>query len=346
MITIIDANNLLHRYYYVGGLNKLNVFHDKNDKNDEILNYEIEHELRKEFGTRFEIEKEKFEQLKEKTNNEEMSGIIYGLLRKVISFFKNKQSNEFFIFVWDQKATRKLALFSDYKADRILQEDSLRRQRVCFQELLNILDIQHIQLVGEEADDVIASLTVKARKQGHRVCIYSQDHDFEQLISKNVTLLFESGKTKIVKDLNYVREKYNIEPSSLGEVMQLTGDSGDSVPGVNGVGIVNGTNLIKANGSIRNILRDVENAKTFNKKGEIVKVSSKLANSIEDAREQILLNKQLVVLNTSLSVPEIQTTINPDWLKYYMFLYHYNLQSLMSLKSFNACRRALCYTTI
>ena len=344
MVTIIDANNLLHRMHYVAGLGNLTVFHNKDE--EEVLNYEIERELKKEFGARFAEEKEKFEKIKQDIEEDEMSGIIFILLRKTISFFKKRYPNEYFIFVWDQKATRKKNLYPDYKSKRLTQDDSLRRQKICFQEALNILDIQHVRVIGEEADDVIASLAVKARKQGHKVCIYSQDHDFEQLVSKHITLKFESGKTKFVKDFAFVCEKYGIEPSMLGEVMQLTGDSGDDVPGVIGVGDKTGVNLIKANGSIRNILRDVENAKTFNKKGSLVKISSKLANNIEEARDQILLNKQLVVLNTSIPVPDIQTKIKPDWLKFYMFLYHYNIQSLMDLKSFNACRRALCYTNI
>ena len=164
------------------------------------------------------------------------------------------------------------------------------------------------------------------------------------MISKNITLKFESGKVKFLKDVDFVLEKYNIDPSLLGEVMQLTGDSGDDVDGVEKVGIKTAVKLIKANGSVRNILRDVQSTKTYNNKKELKPLSQKLIDNIEAAREQILLNKELVVLNTTIPVPDIQTTMNPNWLKFYMFLNHYNIQSFMNIKSFNLCRQVICYS--
>lgn len=295
MITIIDTHNILHRLHHTPSLQALNVNYNRYDE-DGVLLEEIP------------------------------SGTFYGFLNILSSLFKRRLPNEYFIFVFDDRATRKISLFPEYKANRIVKSDSLKQQKRCIKELLNILDIQHIQIQGEEADDVIASLAYKARLKGHKVVIYSQDHDFEQIISKHITLRFESGKTKFSKDIDWVIDQYGVHPSVLSECMQLTGDMGDNVPGVPKVGMITAINLIKANGSIRKLLRDGQNAKMFNRKGEVTTISKKLAQNIEDARDQILLNKELVVLNTSIPVDDdFKKTMNVNIKQFIKMIDHYQI---------------------
>jgi DNA polymerase-1 len=234
------------------------------------------------------------------------------------------------VFVFDDYAARKKVIFPDYKANRLRsneQNDSLKCQKNTIKELLNILDIQHVQIQGEEADDVIASLAILARKKGQKVVIYSQDHDFEQIISNNISLKFESGKLRIVKDMKWVTNEYGVHPTVLGECMQLTGDMGDNVPGVEKVGLKTAINLIKANGSLRKLLRDGANAKMYSRKGELTKITQKLATNIEKAHEQILLNKELVVLNTTIPVSEdlFKTTMEPNFKQFVKLVDHYQI---------------------
>ena len=295
MITLIDANNLLHRVHYAAGLSKLNVNFEDHDK------------------------------------EAEMSGVIYGFLRVLGAIFRKRLPNEYFVLVWDDRAKRKKELYPEYKAGRIIADDSLYRQKDCFKEALNMLDIQHIQIEGEEADDVIATLAIKARTAGHKVVIYSQDHDFEQMISDHITVRFESGTLKFVKDVKWVQDKYNIHPSLLGEVMQLTGDPSDNVPGVPKVGPVTAINLIKANGSLRVIFRDIPNAKTYDRKGNLVQISASLAAKLEQFQNQVFLNKELVVLNTKVNVGEFEftTELHSKWNRFYLFCKKYNLKSIL-----------------
>jgi len=297
MITLIDTHNILHRLHHVPSLKALNVNFNRYDENGEPL-------------------------------EEIPSGTFYGFLNILSSLFHRRLQNEYFFFVFDDKPTRKKQLFPDYKANRVSQNSSFYCQKKCIKELLNILDIQHTQVQGEEADDVIASLAIRARLQGHKVVIYSQDHDFEQMITNHVNLRFESGKIKILKDIQWVIKEYGVHPSILAECMQLTGDMGDNVPGANKIGIKTAISLIKANGSLRKLLRDGQNAKMYNRKGELTTITKSLAKNIDDAREQILLNKELVVLNTTIPVDdEFKTVMNPNLNQFARMVEHYQIDN-------------------
>jgi len=267
MITLIDSNNILHRLHHTQALQKLNVYYNEHD-NNEIIH----------------------------------SGVFYGFLNVLNSLFSKRLPNEYFVFVWDDKAHKKIKIFPSYKSNRI-KDESLIAQKECIKQLLNVLDIKQVQIQGEEADDVIATLAVQARRIGHKVIIYSQDHDFEQIISSSIFLKSVSGtRGQIIKDVDWVLTNRGCHPTLLADAMQIAGDGSDNVPGANGIGIITAINLVKANQSLRVILRDIRNSKMYNRKNELVKISSLLAQKIEDAREQIVLNKNLVVLNTRVDV--------------------------------------------
>jgi DNA polymerase-1 len=296
MITLIDSNNILHRLHHIPALQVLNV--NYNQFNDD--------------GTPME---------------EIQSGVFYGFLNVLNSLFVKRAHNEYFVFVWDDRPHRKMKIFPSYKYKRI-KNDSFAIQKQCIKELINVLDIKQVQMYGEEADDVIATLAIQARRKGHKVIIYSQDHDFEQLISSNVFLKSVSGKGQVIKDVNWVLNNRGCHPNLLAEIMQITGDDCDDVPGANGVGLVTATNLIKANGSLRVILRDTKNAKMFNKKGELIKIRPAIAKKIEDAKEQIVLNKELVVLNTKLDVSidwDTITKMNVNVKKFLSMVDHFRI---------------------
>ena len=93
---------------------------------------------------------------------------------------------------------------------------------------------------GYEADDVIATLTRKARAAGYRVWICAADKDLHGLTESSLRGDIEAGiwdnVTGETRGPAGVRAKFGVEPSQIADLLAIAGDSGDSVPGVPGIG--------------------------------------------------------------------------------------------------------------
>ena len=82
------------------------------------------------------------------------------------------------------------------------------------------------------------------------------DKDFMQLIFPK-TAFWDPMKDKSL-DQNGIREKYDLEPQQLIEVMGLWGDSSDNVPGVPGIGEKTALSLIKTHGSMDRLYEQID----------------------------------------------------------------------------------------
>lgn len=105
-----------------------------------------------------------------------------------------------------------------------------------------------VQVDGQEADDVIATLTLQAWPQ--RVHIASRDKDLTVLICETVSMV--SPKLPLV-DVNAVYEKYGVPPSSMTDWLCLVGDTADGIAGCKGCGPQRATDLLERFGTIEGI---------------------------------------------------------------------------------------------
>jgi DNA polymerase-1 len=113
------------------------------------------------------------------------TGAIYGFLRSILAILKTEKPNYIAIaFDLPAPTQRKLA-YSEYKSKRPPTPDPLKVQIPVIKELINLLGIKLLEMPGYEADDLIAYLTQKAKKEGFKVKIYSPDKDVLQLVEGN-----------------------------------------------------------------------------------------------------------------------------------------------------------------
>jgi len=135
-----------------------------------------------------------------------------------------------------------------------------------------------------EADDVIATLARQAEQQGWDVTIVSTDKDLMQLVDDRVHLL------DTMKDIEYdaaaVKEKWGVEPKRIHDLLSLSGDSADNIPGVPGIGPKTAVELLERFGDLDGVLAGAPEVKQ-NKRRE---------NLIEFA-DQARLSYELVALN-------------------------------------------------
>lgn len=195
-----------------------------------------------------------------------------------------------------QRDSNKLRVNRQY-ADLMNDEDekeSMKRQFVWLNEILNFLPVTTMIYDGVEADDVMAYITTQLLKEDEQAVVMSTDKDFLQLVDDK-TIVWSPTKKKIYNKKT-VKEEFGIESKNLLLYRVLDGDVSDNIPGVYGCGIktvikrlpeITGDEKL----TIDDLFRLCEEKKVESK-GKI-----KLYNDIIEAKQQILMNRVLMQLD-------------------------------------------------
>ncbi len=163
------------------------------------------------------------------------TGVIYGFLQS-LSVTARKYMPTDIIVAWEGKYSKdwRRQIYSGYKAKR-KEKSKIDMTPVWVQvdilhDFLHELGIGSIAVDGQEADDVIASLTYAYPDKS--VVIASSDHDLLQLVTPNV--IWYSGKDEIA--LTNFQNKVGVPIDRFIDMKVITGDSSDEIPGIKGIG--------------------------------------------------------------------------------------------------------------
>lgn len=143
-----------------------------------------------------------------------------------------------------------------------------------------------------EADDALASGAMAAAKDERveQVMICTPDKDMGQCVGGKV-VQFDRRKREL-RDVDGVREKFGVDPSSIPDYLALVGDTADGYPGLQGWGAKSTAKLIDHYKRIEDIPDDVTQWKVA------LRGAGVLANTLRDNRELALLFKDLATLRT------------------------------------------------
>ena len=181
------------------------------------------------------------------------------------------------------------ALYSAYKANRAETPADLIPQFALIRQATRAFNVPCIEQDGYEADDLIATYAEQAVAAGASVRIVSSDKDLMQLIGRGISL-YDTMKDKEIGP-DEVVEKFGVPPEKVIDVQSLAGDSVDNVPGVPGIGIKTGAQLITEYGDLETLLA---------RAGEIKQ--PKRRESLIEFAEQARLSKALVTLMKNVPV--------------------------------------------
>ncbi|MDP9025680.1 MAG: DNA polymerase I, partial [Candidatus Eremiobacteraeota bacterium] len=136
--------------------------------------------------------------------------------------------------------------------------DDLRSQFALVRQVLSVYKIPVIELEGEEADDVIATLASQAEGIGERSLVVTGDLDLLQIVDENTTVLTtRRGITELGRyDPAAVYERFELRPQQLPDYRGLKGDPSDNLPGIPGIGEKTAVKLVKAAGSLDALVAD------------------------------------------------------------------------------------------
>ena len=124
--------------------------------------------------------------------------------------------------------------YPQYKATRAAMPDDLAQQIEPLHELIRAYGWPLLMIAGVEADDVIGTLVRRAETDGLDAVISTGDKDLAQLITPRVTLVNTMSNEKL--DMQSVVAKFGVRADQILDLLTLTGDAVDNVPGVAKVG--------------------------------------------------------------------------------------------------------------
>jgi DNA polymerase-1 len=152
----------------------------------------------------------------------------------------------------------RVALYKEYKAQRTAMPDELRSQFDLVRRILHVHRIPVVEMEGQEADDVIATLARQAEEAGEQTVVVTGDLDLLQIVDERTTVLTtRRGITDLGRyDPVAVRERFGLEPSQLPDYRGLKGDPSDNLPGIPGVGEKTAAKLLQAAGSLDALLAE------------------------------------------------------------------------------------------
>jgi DNA polymerase-1 len=251
-----------------------------------------------------------FYAIRDLTNSKgQPTNAIFGFskaLRKMISDLKPSLA----AVIWDCGLPgRRTTLQPEYKQNRPPMPDAMRPQEDWLQANVPLFGPASLFLQNTEADDLIASYARAAGKAGYETIIATNDKDILQLASDRI-LIYSTAKADIGSETyallgpTEVTEKWGVEPSRILDVLALTGDASDNIPGVDGIGSKTAAKLIRQHGPIPRLLDNLEAVEP-----------EKLRDKLREAREAILANLQMVALDEDLALPvELdKLTCQPDY---------------------------------
>ncbi|WP_119274522.1 DNA polymerase I [Taklimakanibacter deserti] len=192
------------------------------------------------------------------------------------------------IFDKSEQTFRK-RIYADYKAHRPDPPADLIPQFGLIRQATRAFNVACIEQDDYEADDLIATYARQAAEVGATVRIVSSDKDLMQLVNAKVKL-YDTMKDKEIGEPE-VFEKFGVKPDKVVDVQALAGDSVDNVPGVPGIGVKTGAQLITEFGDLETLLT----------KASEIKQAKRRENLIEFA-EQARISKKLVTLEDRVPV--------------------------------------------
>jgi DNA polymerase-1 len=232
------------------------------------------------------------------TSNGTITNAVYGFTSMLIKLLAEEKPDLIAVFFDSGAPSIRLAKDAEYKAGRRETPQDFTSQLGLIEEVLEAMRIPVLRIAdGNEADDAIGTLALRAHEQGVDATIVTADRDFFQLVRPGVTVMFNrKGISDIVRyDEQAVTERYGITPAQYLDFVALKGDTSDNIPGVPGVGDKTAAKLVNQFGSVEELVAQTDMLK------------GKQKENVVASADRLGLNKELARIDTDLELP-----VDPD----------------------------------
>jgi DNA polymerase I len=216
-------------------------------------------------------------------------GAIHGMLRDLLEI-RQRYRPDFLFFTFDlSEDTFRNAIYPEYKGHREEMPADLRLQMPLAREALEALHVPILEIVGYEADDIIATIATQAHEKGWRCLIVSPDKDCRQLLTDRVQIL--NLRKQEIFGIPQLKETWGITPEQVVDFQSMVGDSVDNVPGIPLIGPKIAQQLLEQYGTLDEILAHPDAVSGAKRRENMVRY-----------RDQALMSRQLVALKRDVPI--------------------------------------------
>ena len=219
------------------------------------------------------------------------------------------------------------ALHPDYKQGRASRPQELDVQIPLVKKICGFMGWNPIEFSGAEADDVLATLALRAVRQGFtKIVLVTPDKDLCQLVDNTtgISVLTHKEGVHVILDEAGVKHRLGVAPHQVVDYLTLLGDASDNVKGVDGIGEKGAAGILGAHQHLEGALANLARLRPAHRTG------------MEQASHRLSLSRELVTVQKDLDLPiDIETfrLSEPDAAAQTKFFTELDFKSLAPNKS-------------
>jgi DNA polymerase I len=177
-------------------------------------------------------------------------------------------------------------IYPAYKANREPAPADLKSQFARCREFCRLIGVPEFSSPVFEADDILGTLAMRARKAGVPSTVVTRDKDMAQLIREGD--VFWDYTDNAQYRYHEIAERFGVQPERFADYLALTGDSVDNIKGVPGVGPKTAAALMAEFASLEELYDNLEQVASLPIRG-----ASKLGGKLAEHREAAFLARRL-----------------------------------------------------
>lgn len=186
------------------------------------------------------------------------------------------------------KSYYRTTMYPEYKATRKKPQDEKEKEHydqffACLNDVADSIPFAVAKFRGVEADDLITHAVLKNRESADHIWIISSDRDIYQLLDKNVSIFNIFSRKEIT--VASLQEKLQVTPKEYMISRIISGDDGDNIIGIEGIGEKRATALAREHKTFSGLLEALP-----------IKGRSKYIQNLNQGREILIRNEKLINL--------------------------------------------------
>ncbi|MGY4856942.1 DNA polymerase I [Cryobacterium sp. AP23] len=228
------------------------------------------------------------------THDGQHTNAIHGFLSMLLSLLRTENPSHIAVAFDISRFSFRTRDYPEYKGTRAVTPSEFKGQVPLLQEALKALNITTLTKDDYEADDILATLSVRGTNEGYDVFVVSGDRDTIQLVNNTVTLLYPAsqGVSALTRyDPAKVREKYGIAPEQYPDIAALVGETSDNLIGISKVGEKTAVKWLERFGSLDAILEHAD------------EITGVVGANLREQKDNAIRNRRLNRLVTDLDLP-------------------------------------------
>ncbi|MCR5326519.1 MAG: DNA polymerase I [Bacteroidales bacterium] len=219
------------------------------------------------------------------------TSILFGFTKYLLELVDREKPTHLAVSFDPPGGTFRNKLYPEYKANRAETPQLIIDALEPLTAIVKALDIPVLMIPGFEADDVIGSMAVRSAAEGLDVYMVTHDKDYGQLVAPHI-YQYKPGKSGTDNEVLGEADicgKWGIDTTrQVIDILTICGDSSDNVPGVQGVGPVGASKLLKKYGSVDAVYEHLD------------ELTPRQRELFEAARDHIALSRELVTIKTDI----------------------------------------------